>query len=620
MLSDHEIDASWEPRERVVVALTGRPEGATLIRRASRIAARGGGAELVAVHVASSDGRARADSTELAEQRALTESLGGSYHVVRGSDPANALVEFARGVNATQLVLGASRRRPIVTRFTGSGIGARAVQLSGDIDVHIISHEHAGGRRKTPSAVHARALWPSWQRSLFGFMLAAALLTAATGLLAADRQHLNLLSAVLVYLLAIVVIALAAGLLIATASAVVASLMLNYFFTQPLHRFAVREPNDALALVVFVFVAVVVSVLVDRAERRRREAAQASAEAETLATVAGSVLRGESALPALLEQLREIFGMRAVTLLERADGSWRTARSVGERPASMPQEGDVVVPADESTSLVLSGPVLGADDQRVLRAFAIQAAAALRTERLAAEAEQSRPLREVDRTRTALLAAVSHDLRTPLAGAKAAVSSLRDPSVVFSEEDRSELLATAEESLDRLTKLVENLLDMSRLQAGVMAAHCQEVDIDDVAARALDSLGPSGDHVKVTVPAGLPSVSADPGLLERVFGNLLENALRVAPPDQPTLLLASTHRDRIEVRIVDHGPGLAQEAKERVFLPFQRLGDTSNTTGVGLGLALARGFAEAMGGSLTPEETPGGGLTMVVTLNAAGDP
>ena len=270
-------------------------------------------------------------------------------------------------------------------------------------------------------------------------------------------------------------------------------------------------------------------------------------------------------------------------------------------------------------TLVLSGSILGGDDQRVLRTVAIQAVAALRTERLAAEAERSGPLLEVDRTRTALLAAVSHDLRTPLAGAKAAVSSLRDPSVSFTAEDRGELLATAEESLDRLTKLVANLLDMSRLQAGAMAVHSQVIAIEDVLARALDSLGKDGDRVPVAVSLDVPPVSADPGLLERVVGNLLENALRVSPADRPPLARVSAHQGRVDLRIIDAGPGLAEEAKQRAFMPFQRLGDTSNTTGVGLGLALARGLTEAMGGDLRAEDTPGGGLTMVLSFGAAAD-
>jgi two-component system sensor histidine kinase KdpD len=630
--ADHAIGDTWETRERVTVALSGRADGAALIRRAARLAG-STGAELHGVHVATAP-RDSSDSAELATQRALLDSLGGSYHVVRGADRAGALVDFAHGVNATQLVLGGRRTNWLSSRLGGLGLAAGVARLSGDIGVHIVGHPASPDVQSRP-AVHTRpavgaaprrrasVLWPSRRRAWLGAALSAALLSAMTVVLVAAGGHLNLLSAVLVYLLATVLVALAAGLAVATLTAIAATLLLNYFFTPPVHRFTISESNNALALVVFVLVAVVVSVLLDRAERRRREAARASAEAETLATVAHSVLRGEGALTSLLEQLREIFAMRAVAVIERGESwepaadRWQVIATAGDEPPATPHQADVVAPADDRVTLLLSGRLLGADDQRVLRAVAIQAAAALRTERLAAEAELSRPLREVDRTRTALLAAVSHDLRTPLAGAKAAVSSLRDSSVAFSAEDKAELLATADESLDRLARLVANLLDMSRLQAGAMAVHSQAVAAEDVVARALDSLGPDGDRVSVSMPVDLPAVTADPGLLERVVGNLLENALRVSPPCRAPLLTASAHDQRVELRIVDGGPGLTDEAKQLAFVAFQRLGDTSNTTGVGLGLALARGLTEAMGGTLTPEDTPGGGLTMVIALRRA---
>lgn len=629
--SEHDIDNSWPTRERVLVALSGRADGAALIRRAARLAG-STGAELSAVHVVSAT-RDGSDPAELAPQRALVEFLGGTYHAVRGADPAAALTDFARGVNATQLVLGGRRPRGPAGWLYGSGLATRLARLSGDIDVHIVNQRSPADAqpadapspdaRRAPGAPAWRTtlLWPSWRRAGLGAALSIVLLTALTLVLVAGRDQLNLLSAVLVYLLATVLVALAAGLGVAVLTAVAATLLLNYFFTPPLHRFTISESNNALALVVFVFVAVLVALLLDRAERRRREAVHASAEAEILATVAHSVLRGDAALPSLLEQIRKIFAMRAVTVLERGGTAdrWQVVATAGDQPPSSPEDADVVAPADERVALLLSGRLLQAEDQRVLHAVAIQAAAALRTQRLAAEAELSRPLREVDRTRTALLAAVSHDLRTPLAGAKAAVSSLRDRTVDFSPEDQAELLATADESLDRLARLVANLLDMSRLQAGAMAVLVQVVAAEDVVARALDLLGPDGDRVAVLLPVDLPAVSADPGLLERVIGNLLENALRVSPPTRAPLLTASAHDQRVELRIADAGPGLTDKAKQRAFVAFQRLGDTSNTTGVGLGLALARGLTEAMGGTLTPEDTPGGGLTMVIALRRAAD-
>ncbi len=275
------------------------------------------------------------------------------------------------------------------------------------------------------------------------------------------------------------------------------------------------------------------------------------------------------------------------------------------------------MPADDDFVLVLRGHPLPASDQHIVEAFAAQAALAVRQRRLAAEAAAVRPLTEADKMRTALLAAVSHDLRTPLSSAKAAVTSLRHADVVFSDSDRAELLETADESLDRLGRLVANLLDMSRLQAGVLGVSASPIGIDDVVPRALDELGEQARQVRVSIDNDLPAAIADPGLLERILVNVVGNAIRYSPPDQPPLVTAEADGDRIALRVIDHGPGIPEADRQRVFLPFQRLGDRNTHSGVGLGLALSNGLAEAMGGSLVPETTPGGGLTMVLTLVAA---
>jgi two-component system sensor histidine kinase KdpD len=637
--ADHAIAGTWETRERVVVALTGGPEGHTLIRRAARIAERVRGADLLAVHVARSDGLTGASPSALASQRALIESLGGTYHEVVGDRIPAALIEFARAENATQLVLGVSRRTRLA-QMLNPGIGVTTTDLSGSIDVHLVTHEHAGGGRLLP-ALH-RGFPP--RRQLLGAILATALCPLVTLLLAQLRGHLNLTSDVLVFLLVVVVVALVGRFWPAICAAVVGSLLLNYYFVPPIHRFTFAEHNNAFALLGFVAVAAMVSRVVDRAARQTSQAARASAEAQTLSTLAGSVLRGESALPALLERLRETFGMTSVTLLERtADpttavaaqsasgpGSdnrdrggggatadrirWRRVASQGPDPCDRPEEGDVEVPITEHLALALRGRTLPAEDRRVLAAFAAQAAVALQQRRLTEAVAEAKPLAEADRTRTALLAAVSHDLRSPLASAKAAVASLRSQDVTWTGEEHTELLATADESLDRLTRLVENLLDMSRLQAGALSVFPRPVGLDDVVRVALQDVGPAGASIDIQMPDSLPAVHADPALLERVVVNLTTNALRHAPPDRPPLLTASWLPDRVELRIVDHGPGLPEKERERVFTPFQRLGDRDNTTGIGLGLALSRGLTEAMGGTLTPEDTPGGGLTMVLAL------
>jgi two-component system sensor histidine kinase KdpD len=609
--TEHQITGSWEARERVVVALTGGPEGGTLIRRAARIAARSSGGDLLAVHVTKSDGLTGADPAALASQRQLAESVGGTYHQVVGDNIPRALLDFARAENATQLVLGASRRPWLAVMLTGPGIGSRTIRGSGDIDVHIVTHGQMGRGRGLPRPRGAI----TGRRKLAGYVLAAALSALVTVVLASLRSGLNLTSDVLMYLVAVIMVALVGGFLPAVLAAVVGSLLLNYYFTPPIHRWTIAEANNTLALGVFVVVALLVSSVVDIAARRTKQAARANAEAELLATTAGSVLRGQQGLSALLDRITEAFGMDSVTLLEcTSPGRWHVVASRGEPAVARPEEADVEVPVTDTLSLALRGRTLPAADRRVLSAFASYAAVALDQQRLSAEAEAAKPIAAADRMRTALLAAVSHDLRSPLASAKAAVTSLRSADVDWAAEDHDELLATADESLDQLTHLVDNLLDMSRLQAGALSLFPRPAGLDEIVSRALDNLDPAARGITVDIGDSLPEINVDPAILERVIVNLTENALRYSPPDQPPLLAASSLGDRVELRVVDRGPGIPESDRDRMFVPFQRLGDTDNTTGVGLGLALSRGLTEAMGGTLTAEDTPGGGLTMTVSL------
>jgi two-component system sensor histidine kinase KdpD len=326
----------------------------------------------------------------------------------------------------------------------------------------------------------------------------------------------------------------------------------------------------------------------------------------------------------VLDRVREAFGMDSVTLLEQpADqprGSWVAAGTSGELPVSRPEEADTEVPITDHLVLALRGRALPAADRRVLGAFAAYAAAALEQGRLAAVAEAARPIAEADRVRTALLAAVSHDLRTPLASAKAAVTSLRSHDIEWDEQDHDELLATADESLDKLARLVDNLLDMSRLQAGALAVFPRPADLAEIVARSLDDLGPPARTVAVNIPEDLPEVAVDPAILERVISNLVANALRYSPSGTPPAMTGSVLHDRVELKIIDWGPGVPESQRTEMFVPFQRMGDTDNTTGVGLGLALSRGLTEAMGGALEPDETPGGGLTMTLSLPAVPGP
>ncbi|WP_222720641.1 DUF4118 domain-containing protein [Actinomadura sp. HBU206391] len=632
---EHGITETWETRERVVVGLTGGAEGDTLIRRAARVAARLGSGDLVGVHVAGGDALTAGSAAALARQRELVESLGGSYHQVVGDDVPTALLDFARSVNATQIVLGTSRR-PAWQYVLEPGVGRTVTDRSGDIDVHMVTHERtgkAGGLRWAGTGL--RAL--SRRRRVAGWILAVLGPAGLALSLTRIPAHIGLASDLLMFLALTVLVAMVGGLWPAVVAAVAGSLLVNWFFTPPRHTLTIAEPANTLALAISVVTAVAVSTVVHLAAQHRREAGRAQAEAGALSLLATNVLRGEHTLPALLEQVRATFGLTSVALLERDDaGGWRCAASAGPEPRARPEESDTRVPVSDDLLLALRGRVLPASDRRVLSAFAHQAAAALERQRLADEAGRARRLAESDKIRTALLAAVSHDLRNPLASIKASVSSLRQADVDWDPADEAELLAAIEESADRLDGLIANLLDMTRLQTGTVAALTRPVGLDEIVPAAL--AGIPGDRVKVDVPESLPMVDVDPGLLERAVANVVQNAVRYSAA--PVLVTASAARfgavrpgregewpDRIELRVVDHGPGVPGDGKEQIFAPFRRLGDASRARdaretaaegGVGLGLAVARGFTEAVGGTLTAEDTPAGGLTLVFSLPMAG--
>ena len=601
------IAAPWEARERIVVALTSGAEGETLLRRGARIAARSSGGELLAVRVTNADGLAEPDPAAVATQRSLVETLGGTFHQVVADQVPVALVEFARSVNATQLVIGASRRSRVAALLGRAGIGAGVIRLAGDIDVHIVSHAQAG-RSTLPRIGGALSL----RRRLSGFALTLAGLPLLTWLLSAFRSPDSITSDVLAYQLFVVIIALVGGIWPALLAAAGAGILLDFFFVEPLFTVRISDPLHLLALLIFLAVAALVSFVVDQAARRSRAATRSAAEAEVLVTVAGSVIGGADALEALVSRLREAFGITSVIL--RQDG----VPLYSATDASLMDDADdeTTIPLGENASLLLRGAPLAASDRKILGAFVSQISAALVQRRLTTEADDLRPVVAADKLRSALLAAVGHDLRRPLAAATAAVSTLRATDISLSSADHNELVATADESLVALGSLVTDLLDASRLQAGVLGVTLTEVAVDEIVIGALDELGLGPADVALDL-GSVPLVRADPALLTRVVVNLLANAVRYSPTGSLPLLATSAFGSRVQIRVIDEGPGIPQARREEVFLPFQRLGDTDNSTGVGLGLALSKGFAEAMDGALEAEDTPGGGLTMVIELGAA---
>jgi two-component system, OmpR family, sensor histidine kinase KdpD len=463
------------------------------------------------------------------------------------------------------------------------------------------------------------------RRLLAAIGLAVAGLPLLTWLLTADGAHLDLSDDLLVYLVAVVVITVLGGFWPAVGAAIAASLLLNWYFTKPFHTFTIAEPRNLLALLLFVTVAVAVSSVVHLAALRTAQSARNRQEAAALLALAQTVLGGEDSPAAILGHLTATHGGQA-ELVERTGGRWvRVAASqVGDAlPAAnrLDIRDDLALLVTGQRATVSRRPT-GPDRPPVTRAllagYAAQAAAALDRERLRTQASQAEALGEANRIRTALLAAVSHDLRTPLASVKASVSTLRQTDVAWTPEDEAALLATIEENADRLDELIGNLLDMSRLHTGSLQPFLRPTAIDEVAPLALRGLDP---QLELKVPDELPLVLADPGLLERVLANLFSNASRHSPQASPPTLMARSAGARVELEIADHGPGVPDEEKERIFEPFVRLGNKPAGPGVGLGLAVAKGFAEAMGGRIEADTTPGGGLTIRLTLpTAAGTP
>ena len=650
----HGIAGPWETKERVVVSLTGAPGGSVLIRRAARMAMRTK-AELVGVHVRTDDGLTAAPTSGLAANRALLDELGGRYVEVVGADVAPALVQVARAENATQLVMGATHRSRLSEFVRGSVINSVIRGAGGALDVHVIATEldaateraaKAAGRagpsdgeppprRPAPERPRRRILSPLPRRRRLGAVVLTVVgFPLLTLLLTANRSHVDLSTALSAYLVLVVAVAATGGVWPATLAAVAGFLLSNFYFAPPIHTLTIADARDVLALVVFLVAAGAVSALVDLSARRSAAAARARADAHMLARMAGRLVSPEgNPLPELLDDLVVAFRLDAAAVLRsgserpdlargpagRAAGPWLAVAVAGPEPPRSPEDASVALPLTDQEVLVLRGPGLSAEDRDILAGFAAQLATALGSERLQVERAEADALKRSDELRSALLAAVSHDLRTPLASIKAASSSLLSDQLSFGPEETRILLRTIDDESDRLSILVENLLDMSRIQSGTMETSADTVAVVEVIAAAIDSLGPRGAGVASTVPDSLPRIHTDAVLLERVVANLVDNAL-VHAGGAGLVVEAGSVAGRVDIRVVDRGPGIRPEHRDVAFQPFQRLGDHEQRVGVGLGLAVARGFVETIDGELDIEDTPGGGCTMVIRLPAPSPP
>jgi len=606
----HGIEVAWETRERVVVSVTGAGDAERLIRRAARMAVRSK-AELVGVMVRRDDGLRVGSDVALERHIALLEELGGRYLEVVGTDVAAALVSVARAENATQLVLGSTRRSRIAELVTGSTATRCVRAAKGEIDIHIIGAPESAEKRE-PTPHRSRRLSPLSLRRVFGSVaLGVVAFPLVTWLLVIGTTGESLSLALSAYLLVVIAVAAVGGLLPGLAAALVAFLVSNWEFAPPIHTFTIANTRDVLALLTFLVAALTVALLVDLSARRSAEAVRAQRDALALARLASHLAGGVDAVDEMVAEIVRIFEFEGATL-RRTDGA--TDADVAQFGAVEGAVTSVVV--GHAHELLVAGGQLDPGRIELLRGVAAQLIAALERRRLTAESQQRHSLLQADELRGALLSAVSHDLRTPLASIKTAATTLLSTTATLTLDERSELLEAIDHEADRLDALVEDLLDMSRVEQGSIELVEAEVDlvelVDAAVAEAVEVLGVEVGPVGRT---GVSSVTVitDPALVERVVFNLVINALTHGMGSSVVVDVGEI-ADGVSVRVIDHGVGIPVESRTDVFRPFQRLGDVSAGRGVGLGLSLARGFFEALGGTLEIEDTPGGGCTMVLVL------
>jgi two-component system sensor histidine kinase KdpD len=601
-LDEHDIQESWETRERLIVAVTGSQGDEALLRRAARMASRTG-AEILAVHVIDA-GALQQRSADTTLARELTVEFEGTFQEIMDEDVASALVSFARSERGTQIVMGSSRNRKSIKR---SGTVEKVLRQAHDLDVHIIAVD--GEKPKRTWRRRKIGTYP-WQRQAAGIIGAGILLPLVTWALASVRSNVSNSTVFLVYLVVVLGLASWGGVAVGLVAALAASALENFYFVKPLHTFQVARPDDVVSIVAFFLFALGSNILVNLFRQRSSEAERARAEAEILARAAATVATTSDDLVPLLDSLRAVFAVRAVAVLEQRDGEWVTEIASGEEFDS--SELNARFPIDDDHVLVMVGASLDNQDRQLIGAFVGRVAAGIESQRLAQEAAERQAAVETDELRTSLLRAVSHDLRTPLATIEANVSSLLQPDVVWSVSEQNNFLQAVDREVHRLTRLVTNLLDAARLESKIVKPRAVEVALDDLVASALETIDSQGRVFDIDLADDVPLIATDPDLAERVIANIVSNACRFGPPDQPIRICGGATNEGVELLVIDRGPGIPEKKRVALMASFQNLSD--ERSGAGLGLSVASEIMTLLGGELRFEDTPGGGLTVAIDL------
>jgi two-component system sensor histidine kinase KdpD len=452
------------------------------------------------------------------------------------------------------------------------------------------------------------------RRHLLGVGTSVVVLVVVTIAIELLKSFVPVLSLGVLYVFAVLPVAVAFGVAYAAGVSVASMLAFNWFFLPPVHTFTLSDSRNWFALAVYLVTAIVVSGLAARARRRATDAEQREVETALLADVATSLLGGGD----VAEQLDPI-GERVAAVLHA-----RSARIVLGEP-SEPAAGAAPIELVAGTrrvgtlELVEGGEPNLQARRRLLPALASLLAVAIDRERLANEAFDAEALRRSDTVKTAVLRAVSHDLRSPLTAIRAASDGLGDASLALSDGDRRELVDTIGVEVRRLERVVDNLLALSRLQAGAVATVPEAWTVQDLVYGALDEVAADTDRVTVSVPDDTPPVLVDAVQVRQILGNLIDNALKFSPVSTPVTVRVTRTRKEVIVRVIDQGRGLPENELENVFEPFYRGAPAQDKTGTGLGLAIARGFAEANGGRLWAESRPGQGACFALALAPAGE-
>jgi two-component system sensor histidine kinase KdpD len=648
-MHEHAIEKAWPTAERLLVCVSPGPESARLVRAAKRMADRLGAPWVAAYVETPAQLRLPPEVRDRVTQTLrLAEQLGAETVRLPGQTMSEALLAYAHDRNVTKIVVGKPRRR-LWTRILLGSIVDALVQGSGDIDVYVISAERE--QQGVPQAPLARRAIPSdWVP--YGWAMAVVAL--ATGAAWLTLPFFELANLVMVYLLGIVVVATRYGRGPSLVASIVSVAALDFFFVPPVFTFAVSDVRYLFTFVVMLVVGIVTSGLAvrirmqaDAARHREQRTAALYAMSRELASTRGL----DQLLTIAVKHISEVFGSQIVVLLPTSGENSLDSRTGGQftldsnelgvakwvhehhQPAGL---GTATLPGAGALYLPLQAPrghvgVLGVrpadrhaldspDQLHQLETFANQTALAIERAHLADEAQQAQVRIETERLRNSLLSSVSHDLRTPLATITGAATTMLDSGAKLDAKTRQELLESVRDEADRLNRLVQNLLEMTRLESGALQLRKEWHPLEEVIGAALSRLGKqlADRRVDTQVPPDLPLVPIDDVLVEQVLVNLLDNAVKYTPPATPIRILATSTDEAVTVEVADHGPGLPRGEEDKVFEKFYR--GTSGGRGAGLGLAIAQGIVRAHGGHIWAQNLPEGGVAFLFTLPLDGKP